>query len=151
VSKGEDQLLEQASGIMNLIRAVNVAVEERTSHALRQDALTLPQYQLLCTAADAGDDNIGDLAERLHCSRGNLTGVLDRLERDGWLVRDRLKEDRRVIRPRFTEKGARVRNIRERIKREMATWTAGLTAAELEQLGGLLKKAYRILSRAETA
>ncbi|MBY6277050.1 MAG: hypothetical protein CWE10_12705 [Symbiobacterium thermophilum] len=80
----------------------------------------MPQYQLLLAAMHGGATTLGSLADELNCSRGNLTGVADRLERDGWLVRERSTEDRRVVNIRLTEKGKKVWEIRNALAKEMA-------------------------------
>lgn len=60
-------------------------------------SLTYPQAVLLKHIANEGPRTMGDIADAVGCSRGNLTGITDRLERDGWILRARSTTDRRVV------------------------------------------------------
>lgn len=81
-----------------LITAGRVAEKELERQLLLKFKLTFPQYQVLEVLWGEGQTKSpGDLADAVGCSRGNLTGVADRLERDGWILRERSKTDRRVV------------------------------------------------------
>ncbi len=107
--------------ILPLIQTISDLVEKRCHRFLsRKYGLTMPQYQLLLAAMYGDATTLGSLADELNCSRGNLTGVADRLERDGWLVRERSTEDRRVVNIRLTEKGTKVWEIKREVAKELA-------------------------------
>lgn len=107
--------------ILPLLQTIADLVEKRCHRFLsRKYGLTMPQYQLLLAAMYGDTTTLGSLADELNCSRGNLTGVADRLERDGWLVRERSTEDRRVVNIRLTEKGAKVWEIKRELAKELA-------------------------------
>lgn len=97
--------------VLPLLQLVSDLVTKRSDRFLVDWNLTTPQYELLLAAVTNSTITLGDLSDHLHCSRGNVTGIVDRLERDGWLVRERSQEDRRVIRVRLTEKGHQVKEI----------------------------------------
>ena len=62
--------------------------------------LTYPQYEALAAMARAGakvELSLGQIAAEVKCSRGNLTGIIDRLEATGWIRRRRSEKDRRVV------------------------------------------------------
>lgn len=48
------------------------------------------------------------LAERMHCGKSNLTSLMDRLERLGWVERVPGVEDRRKVLAKITDKGKQV-------------------------------------------
>lgn len=133
--------------ILPLLQTISDLVEKRCHRFLsRKYGLTMPQYQLLLAAMYGDATTLGSLADELNCSRGNLTGVADRLERDGWLVRERSTEDRRVVNIRLTEKGSKVWEIRREVAKEMAEmakiWTPeerGLLLRTMEKMYGELK------------
>jgi DNA-binding MarR family transcriptional regulator len=52
-----------------------------------------------------GSLTMGELAKRLGVTEKTVTGVVDRLEREGHIVRERGETDRRVVRCRLTDKG----------------------------------------------
>ncbi len=107
--------------------------------------LTTPQYLLLLGALNDSHMTLGRLSEILNCSQGNVTGIVDRLERDGWLVRERSQEDRRVITVRVTEKGAQVLDIRKDLTHELNELAKVWNADERQALAGILMRLYKEL------
>lgn len=138
--------------LLPLLQTISALVEKRCHRFLsREYGLTMPQYMLLLAATYGDSTTLGGLADQLNCSRGNLTGVADRLERDGWLVRERSTEDRRVVNIRLTDKGAQVWEIRSALAREMADLARVWTSEEREMLYLCLEKLYRDLKQERPA
>jgi DNA-binding MarR family transcriptional regulator len=68
--------------------------------------LTPAQIHVLLWLGHDGALTMGELARRIGTTDKNVTGVVDRLEREGHLRRERDAADRRVVRVRLTRKGA---------------------------------------------
>ena len=66
---------------------------------------TPPQVHALLWLGQDGALTMGDLARRLGVTEKTVTGVVDRLEREGYLARERSVSDRRVVRCRLTPEG----------------------------------------------
>lgn len=81
------------------------------------------------------------LAEHLHCDASNVTGIADRLEARGLVVRAAAAGDRRVKLLALTAEGARVRKELETAVADASPITADLDAEERETLRALLRKA----------
>lgn len=110
----------QPEGVLPLIQLISDLVARRVDRFLTTHyGLTSPQYELLLAAVQNQDMTLGGLSEQLNCSRGNVTGIVDRLERDEWLKRERSRDDRRVITVKLTEKGQKVREIEAELSRQM--------------------------------
>ena len=62
------------------------------------------QAQLLCVA-DYKNPALGEVADALHCDKTNVTGLVDRVERQGLIERVPDENDRRVTRIALTSKG----------------------------------------------
>jgi len=77
-----------------------------------------------------GDTPLGELAHSLDSTPRNVTGLVDHLERDGYVERVPDPDDRRSVRARLTEKG------REKIN---GIWKEGL-AHHYALAGGLGKE-----------
>lgn len=125
--------------VLPLLQTIADLVDKRCHRFLsRHYGLTMPQYQLLLAALMGEASTLGSLADELNCSRGNLTGVADRLERDGWLQRERSTEDRRVVNIRLTDKGSKVWEIQRELAKEMAeiakVWTPEEQLAVVQSL-----------------
>ena len=76
--------------------------------ALRNTGLTQPQYEVLSQVFDEEGIPLTRIGTNMNVTGGNITGIVDRLERDGLVKRKRDKEDRRIIRAFFTAKGKRL-------------------------------------------
>lgn len=66
---------------------------------------TPPQVHSLLWLGLDGMLTMGELARRLGVTEKTVTGVVDRLEREGHVLRERITLDRRVVRCRLTEAG----------------------------------------------
>ncbi|MDB4894637.1 MAG: MarR family transcriptional regulator [Firmicutes bacterium] len=136
----------QSEAVLPLIQLISDLVDKRCDKFLgARYGLTTPQYQLLLAAVQNADVTLGGLSEQLNCSRGNVTGIVDRLERDEWLKRERSREDRRVISVRLTDKGHRVWEIQKDLARELAAVSELWDGQQRESLSKLLLRMYKDL------
>jgi MarR family 2-MHQ and catechol resistance regulon transcriptional repressor len=67
--------------------------------------LTTPQFGALEALYHLGPLSLGELADKLLVTGGNVTYVMDRLEGRGLVVRYRSTDDRRVVRAELTREG----------------------------------------------
>ena len=76
-------------------------LENSLNEELRQHGVTYRQWQVLAWLALLGEAMQNQLAERMGIESATLVGVLDRMERDGWIGRHPHPTDRRkkIIRP----------------------------------------------------
>ncbi len=104
-------------------------IEQQVRTRLRDDfAITLPQFDVLAELDAAGEpQTMSALSRRLMVSNGNVTGVIDRLERAALVRRTPSAEDRRVQYIALTPKG----------RRRFATMAAAHEGWIDELLGGL--------------
>jgi DNA-binding MarR family transcriptional regulator len=67
---------------------------------------TLPQFDLLAQLNRERDGlRLGELSRRTMVTNGNVTGLTDRLESEGLVVRETLEGDRRVTVAKLTSRG----------------------------------------------
>ena len=117
----------------------------RSVHApLREHGLTDIQFGVLDTLRHAGALPVSAIAEKNLCSQNSLSTVIDTMERNGLVQRQRLAADRRVVQVDLTEEG---RGLYERIWPNHVVRIVGaaskLTPEELGQLNDLLRKLGR--------
>jgi MarR family 2-MHQ and catechol resistance regulon transcriptional repressor len=67
--------------------------------------LTVPQFGTLEALYHLGPLSLGELADKLLVTGGNVTYVMDRLESRGLVSRYRSSDDRRVVQARLTPEG----------------------------------------------
>lgn len=75
------------------------------SRHIRTLRLTPSQFDVIATLGDTDGLTCSELSRRTLVTKGTLTGVLDRLMAKSLIRRDDVKQDRRRIRIRLTEKG----------------------------------------------
>ena len=90
---------------LRLLTCTNL-IETTIRRRLQQNfSLTLPRFDLLAQLDRADGLRMSELSRRLMVTSGNVTGIADQLERDGWLTRESVTGDRRATRLRLTESG----------------------------------------------
>jgi DNA-binding MarR family transcriptional regulator len=81
------------------------------------------------------------LARRAGLHPATITGILDRLERGGWVARDRDQADRRAVTVRALRgRGAEVLRLYSGMNASMDRICAGYTDTELELLADFLRR-----------
>jgi DNA-binding MarR family transcriptional regulator len=92
---------------IRLLRATR-AIEAELRERLRvQFSMTLPQFDVMAALAREEDGmTMTNLSRALMVSNGNVTGIIDRLAAENYVVRQAPAEDRRSFIVRLTAKGA---------------------------------------------
>ena len=124
-------------------------IEQHLRTLLRQNfSITLPQFDVLSELERAGDPlTMSQLSKELMVSNGNVTGVIDRLEKTGFAKRVRAEHDRRVQYIELTSKGRKEFNkMASRHEKWVADLLSDLTMNEMDQLQNLLLKARQSVS-----
>jgi DNA-binding MarR family transcriptional regulator len=126
-------------------------IERQLRTLLRQTySVTLPQFDVLSELERAGDPlTMSQLSKELMVSNGNVTGVIDRLEKTDFVKRVRAEHDRRIQYIELTPKGRREFNrMASRHERWVAELLSDLSMTEMNQLQELLLKARESVSDA---
>lgn len=88
--------------------------------------LTLSQITILDILGRNKESNMSDLAHSMNVTTAAITGIVDRLVRDGYVMRVTVPDDRRVIKIKLTGKGiAAVKSSMEN-KKHMITKIFGV-------------------------
>ena len=101
---------EQAASLrawVQLLRTYTKA-QQRMSHVFKSHGLTSPQFDVLATLHHGEGLMQQELAARLLVTKGNICGVLDRLESAGHIERRSDPEDRRTNCIFLTESGRKI-------------------------------------------
>jgi MarR family 2-MHQ and catechol resistance regulon transcriptional repressor len=110
-------------------------------HAVLPESLTVTQFGVLEALHHVGPLCQGELAEKLLKSGGNLTLVVDNLEKAGHVLRERDPADRRFVVVRLTEKGhAFITALFPKVVANVTREMAALSSTELADFGRLCKK-----------
>src|SRR3984885_2430834 len=79
-----------------------------TKELARQVELTGPQLTVLKMLEGMGNISLSELSERIRAQNSTVTGIIDRMEREGLVVRTRSTEDRRGVNIQLPEEGGRI-------------------------------------------
>lgn len=120
------------------------SVEGATQGEIAKAGLTQSQFGVLEVLLHLGPMCAKDLAGKLLRSKGNLTLVVENLEKRGLIQRTRNDEDRRIQTVTLTKKGrGLIMAIFPEHVRGITTAFSGLTAAEQEKLREICRKLGR--------
>lgn len=87
----------------------------------------------------------GELAQRMGLHLATMTGVLDRLERGGWVVRERSRSDRRRVTVRADPvQGQQIADHYATAAGELRALCAAYPEAELQLVADFLRRASRV-------
>ena len=101
--KGQKSQLRLWLRMLSITKLISQEVRRRLR--VEFDA-TLPQFDLLAQLYREPEGlRLGELSRRTMVTNGNVTGLADRLEADGLVLRETLEGDRRVTVAKLTRKG----------------------------------------------
>jgi DNA-binding MarR family transcriptional regulator len=132
-----DQILESIIYLYTESRRI-------TKEFARRANLTGPQLTVLKILEAFGDLSLSELSERLRAQNSTVTGIVDRMEREELVLRTRSTEDKRVVKLKLTEKGARIaRDIAVEPMELFKSALVSLSATEARELMKILTKISR--------
>lgn len=137
---GEAKAIE---AFVKLVRATN-ALSCRVHQHLADERLTESQFGVLEALHHLGALNQGELCRKILKTGGNLTVVVDNLERRGLVRRERDSGDRRVVNVHLTPAGDElIERVLPRQVQAIVRELGCLTEPEQEQLATLCRKLGR--------
>lgn len=161
MGKGRTEGAEQQAGarpskeLLRLwLRALTFTnmVEGRVRAGLREEfEVTLPRFDVMAALYEAPEGlSMGEVSRRLMVSNGNVTGIVERLEREGLILRRTRPEDRRSHLVRLTDRGhATFETMAAAHERWIASMLSGLSEEEARQLYSLLGEAKRSVQESD--
>jgi DNA-binding MarR family transcriptional regulator len=129
------------TAVKEALRELNSQLSLLNHHVGERLELRDVDLECLDMVARHGPLSPSDLARRAGLHPATMTGILDRLERAGWVTRDRDPSDRRavLIRP-LRDRNAELLRHYAGMNRSMDELCAGYSDDELELLAGFLRR-----------
>jgi DNA-binding MarR family transcriptional regulator len=124
-------LFTQRSCILNLSKELN------------RGSLSYPQFFLLTYLSSEEYLTMTDIANKMGHSTAAATGLVDRIEKLGYVERIHASEDRRKIMVRITSKGV---ELVSHMRKEIATDLAGILASLDDEAAEAVEHAKRAIS-----
>ncbi|MCC5847443.1 MAG: MarR family transcriptional regulator [Verrucomicrobia bacterium] len=127
--------------VLHVIREIMHFADMRSRRLLREIGLSSTQAGVLHALADGEAHNAGEIAKSLSLTGATISGVLDRLEQKGMLVRVRRQEDRRKVAVRILPKGlALLKEIPDRFQDHFLQKFEELSAADRTRIHQALQE-----------
>lgn len=137
---GTEQEIRALNTYLKLMRAAE-SMNSRLNPLLTEAGLTISQFGVLEALYHLGPLCQSELSKKILKSNGNITMVIDNLEKQDLVKRKRDTEDRRLVTVHLTEKGSTL--VSEVLPRQVAAIVKEmniLTKFEQEGLGMLCRK-----------
>ncbi len=135
---------EELAAWRGMLRAHAELTKELDAELAREHNLPLSSYEVLLYLADAPDGRMrmAELADSVLLSRSGLTRLVDRLEREGLLKRERCESDARGYFAELTPKGRRLFDAARRTHLDgvRARFLSRFSRDELRAMGALWQK-----------
>ena len=96
------------SETMRSLRRISKAIQDYSQEVSKKFGITGPQLWALKTICVNGSLSLGELSKKMYLHPSTVSGVVDRLEKKGFVVRDRGQEDRRVVTVNLTPEGKKL-------------------------------------------
>jgi DNA-binding MarR family transcriptional regulator len=108
----------------------------------RNHDTTLPRFDVMAALYRRREGvTMSDLSRMLLVSNGNATAVVDRLEKDGLVLRTQSTTDRRTVYVALTDAGfTQFEGLAADHEREISTLFGGISDADLDTLTDILKR-----------
>jgi len=137
-----EAMKEQIDRILEAIIYLYTESRRLTKEQAARVGLTGPQLSVTKMLEELGDLSLSELSERIRAQNSTVTGIVDRMEREGLVDRKRSAEDRRVVHIRLTDKGLKLARSMsfEPFKIFRSSFENALTPQELQTLLQLLDK-----------
>ncbi|QMT31369.1 homoprotocatechuate degradation operon regulator HpaR [Alysiella filiformis] len=116
--------------------------------ALNEAGITEQQWRIIRALSDNTTLDFQDLSEQTSILRPSLTGILNRLERAGYVMRLKPASDQRRVFVKLTSEGAKLYSkTLQRVNEGFTALENEFTTAKLEELKSLLNELTEIASR----
>src|SRR5699024_8903212 len=105
--------------IAQFIREINRLIQRRLRTAFQESGLTPPQLMVLHYLFQHDSRNVSDISGHLRLAASTVSSILDRLERNGFVFRERDKTDKRIVKIMLTPKA---NEIKDTLKADLHTF-----------------------------
>lgn len=83
--------------ILKMLKQIMDTIKQKMKYQCKDLDITGPQGILMGILVHYGEMKVSDLSEKLGLSNSTVSGIIDRLEKQGLVERTRSTEDRRVV------------------------------------------------------
>jgi DNA-binding MarR family transcriptional regulator len=107
-SKKGDNFQNEIGLIIGAVRLIKSAHQRYSGELFKKYRLTGQQLGALRITALSPEISLGELSRRMYLHISTCSGIVDRLEKKGYLRRIRSRDDRRVVSLKITRRGGEI-------------------------------------------
>jgi len=133
-------LPEDTANVLELISKINKKYEKLQRENIQELNLTPTQHLILRELWMADERPFKELADSCDCSKSTITGVIDTMEGNKLVTREKNPKDRRSTLVKLTGKGKDLKNATPPIESMVNGCCPGINQEEIELLSELLQK-----------
>ena len=127
-------LSEFSDQVVEIMPVISREFYKKQTSEFYKMKITMPQFVVLEILHREGQSRMTDLARLINVSTAAMTGIVDRLVRDGYVARASDPDDRRIIKVGLTAKGSRaVKNIIDQRKQVFSSIFGVLSQEDREE------------------
>ncbi|WP_055669257.1 MarR family winged helix-turn-helix transcriptional regulator [Desnuesiella massiliensis] len=109
--------------VLTLLNEINLTINKNLKSKFCSYGFTVPQITVLAVLSQNKKMKISDISKLIHSTNSTVSGIVDRLEKQGFIKRVKSQEDRRVV---FVELDHKFLDMKEEIDKEMASYLDGI-------------------------
>ncbi len=132
--------------VVTTLRQIIRAIDLQSKKLVKKYGLTLPQLILLKEIKENPEQPISKISKQVSLSQATVTSILNRLEKQGFAIRERGKEDKRKVYTYLTEKAETILKnkpqlLQDSFSREfekLEEWEKNMILSALQRLSFML-------------
>jgi DNA-binding MarR family transcriptional regulator len=127
---------------------INARIREATLESEKEflksaGNISAAQLQVVLTVGDHPDCTMSVIANALHFSKANVTQMVDRLVRGGYLKKVKSEQDRRITQVKLLSKGKNIVQLsKQHVEQVARDWFGRMTEDEQEAVLSLLDRYF---------
>lgn len=134
--------------IARLFTDINHSIKRGMRKSFEEVGITMPQGLVIATLITHGEMKISELGNKINLSNSTISGIVDRLEKQGLVARMRSSEDRRIVYVKVTPKFKEMhKGFHQKAEASFEGLLSQGTPEELEQILEGMQALKRILLR----
>ena len=98
------ELREKKIRLLRLLKEVSVKIKEALKYRGDEVEIPAPHWMIMAMLDENGKMKVSDLSKKIGLSNSTVSGILDKLEDQGFVERIRSSDDRRVVWVQTTQK-----------------------------------------------
>lgn len=143
-----DDVSQSGTQIAKLFREINSILNQQLRKAFQGLGLTPPQMMILHYISKKEHCKVSDISKEFNMAASTVSSILDRLERNDLVLRERKKEDKRVVQISLSEKAFGIKgSLTASINKFMEDMTQAASDEELDEIIGGLFRMKELLNR----